>query len=405
MAILLGMAAGWRLQSTRRHLASVGESVRSQGRRAECLCARRPNRTGIPWRYLPHDFSPWATTYGHFAKWQYDGLFGQFAGLRTGLPDHQNHRRRTCTSRIRARAPGSRSSAASDTSAATLSACCRPCWIPRSACPCSPASPPPTRTSRRHGWTRAAAPPPSTMDPASVSMSTPPNARPLPAGSRSFRDGGPSNTASAGSCTTDVSPATTNATGPLRSHDPPHDDRPDGLRTHRRSHPEPARNPTRDHTPNHRTERSVSPRAGALTPSLPDRCEHQARAIDTSPRHPQAGRDPRYRTSRTSLNSAAGTRPGTTHQSPDQTLSRSRRPAITSKVSAVRAPGAVDANTSTLIPVNPASAKAVIQTDLFLGPPARRPGCRAGRRRWSVPFPTAGRPGCGRAGRPGWGPG
>ncbi|WP_405961409.1 IS5 family transposase [Streptomyces sp. NBC_00024] len=39
------------------------------------------DRTGIPWRYLPHDFPPWATVYGYFAKWQQDGLFEQLTGL------------------------------------------------------------------------------------------------------------------------------------------------------------------------------------------------------------------------------------------------------------------------------------------------------------------------------------
>ncbi len=28
------------------------------------------DRTGIPWRYLPHDFAPWETVYGYFAAWQ-----------------------------------------------------------------------------------------------------------------------------------------------------------------------------------------------------------------------------------------------------------------------------------------------------------------------------------------------
>lgn len=37
--------------------------------------------TGIPWRYLPHDFAPWATVYGYFAKWQHDGVFEQLTGL------------------------------------------------------------------------------------------------------------------------------------------------------------------------------------------------------------------------------------------------------------------------------------------------------------------------------------
>jgi transposase len=27
------------------------------------------NRTGIPWRYLPHDFPPYRTVYGYFAAW------------------------------------------------------------------------------------------------------------------------------------------------------------------------------------------------------------------------------------------------------------------------------------------------------------------------------------------------
>ncbi|MDF9808228.1 transposase [Streptomyces sp. HB372] len=28
---------------------------------------RHVDRTGIPWRYLPHDFAPWETVYGYFA--------------------------------------------------------------------------------------------------------------------------------------------------------------------------------------------------------------------------------------------------------------------------------------------------------------------------------------------------
>lgn len=26
------------------------------------------DRTGVQWRYLPHDFPPWETVYGYFAK-------------------------------------------------------------------------------------------------------------------------------------------------------------------------------------------------------------------------------------------------------------------------------------------------------------------------------------------------
>ncbi|CAM5710505.1 Transposase IS4-like domain-containing protein OS=Streptomyces griseorubiginosus OX=67304 GN=DWG14_00086 PE=4 SV=1 [Streptomyces griseorubiginosus] len=42
---------------------------------------RYVDRTGIPWRYLPHDFAPWATVYGYFAKCQQDGVFEQLTGL------------------------------------------------------------------------------------------------------------------------------------------------------------------------------------------------------------------------------------------------------------------------------------------------------------------------------------
>ncbi|WP_182906270.1 IS5 family transposase [Microbispora sp. H13382] len=39
------------------------------------------DRTGIPWRYLPHDYPPWATVYGYFAHWQKDGVFTQLSGM------------------------------------------------------------------------------------------------------------------------------------------------------------------------------------------------------------------------------------------------------------------------------------------------------------------------------------
>ncbi|ATL25609.1 IS5 family transposase [Streptomyces formicae] len=39
------------------------------------------DRTGIPWRYLPHDFPHWRTSYGYFAAWQQDGVFEQLNGL------------------------------------------------------------------------------------------------------------------------------------------------------------------------------------------------------------------------------------------------------------------------------------------------------------------------------------
>lgn len=39
------------------------------------------DRTGVQWRYLPHDFPPWNTVYGYFAKWADEGVFAQLNGL------------------------------------------------------------------------------------------------------------------------------------------------------------------------------------------------------------------------------------------------------------------------------------------------------------------------------------
>lgn len=54
--------------------------VRARRREAGGTFATRPtvlyvNRTGIPWRYLPHDYPHWNTVYGYFGKWARDGIF------------------------------------------------------------------------------------------------------------------------------------------------------------------------------------------------------------------------------------------------------------------------------------------------------------------------------------------
>ena len=43
------------------------------------------NRTGIAWRYLPHDFPPHATVYGYFAAWSKEGIFIELNYNLTGL--------------------------------------------------------------------------------------------------------------------------------------------------------------------------------------------------------------------------------------------------------------------------------------------------------------------------------
>ncbi|MFG3142702.1 MULTISPECIES: IS5 family transposase [unclassified Streptomyces] len=42
------------------------------------------DRTGIPWRYLPHDFPPHQTVYGYFARWETDGIFDQLTNILRG---------------------------------------------------------------------------------------------------------------------------------------------------------------------------------------------------------------------------------------------------------------------------------------------------------------------------------
>lgn len=38
-------------------------------------------RTGIPWRYLPHDYPHWNTVYHSFGRWERDGIFEQLNAL------------------------------------------------------------------------------------------------------------------------------------------------------------------------------------------------------------------------------------------------------------------------------------------------------------------------------------
>ena len=43
------------------------------------------NRTGIAWKYLPHDFPPHGTVYSHYAAWRDEGIFAQLGYTLTGL--------------------------------------------------------------------------------------------------------------------------------------------------------------------------------------------------------------------------------------------------------------------------------------------------------------------------------
>jgi transposase len=43
------------------------------------------NRTGIAWRYLPHDLPPYQTVYAYFAAWTKEGVFTELNHDLTGL--------------------------------------------------------------------------------------------------------------------------------------------------------------------------------------------------------------------------------------------------------------------------------------------------------------------------------
>ena len=43
------------------------------------------NRTGIPWKYLPHDFPPHGTVYSYYAAWRDEGILARLGYELTGL--------------------------------------------------------------------------------------------------------------------------------------------------------------------------------------------------------------------------------------------------------------------------------------------------------------------------------
>lgn len=53
------------------------------------------NRTGIAWRYLPHDFPAHPTVYGYFALWSKEGIFTELnynsSVTTTAEPPNQRH--------------------------------------------------------------------------------------------------------------------------------------------------------------------------------------------------------------------------------------------------------------------------------------------------------------------------
>ncbi|GAA4980913.1 hypothetical protein GCM10025734_00980 [Kitasatospora paranensis] len=63
------------------------------------------DRTGIPWRYLPHDYPPWETAYAYFARWQKEECSSSstdFSDAWSAPPKGENRSRRPASSTRRA---------------------------------------------------------------------------------------------------------------------------------------------------------------------------------------------------------------------------------------------------------------------------------------------------------------
>ena len=58
------------------------------------------NRTGIAWRYMPHDLPPWQTVYGYFTAWANDGIFTDLNYDLNGLVRTKSGRSTTPTGSI-----------------------------------------------------------------------------------------------------------------------------------------------------------------------------------------------------------------------------------------------------------------------------------------------------------------
>lgn len=89
-ALIEPVLSAWRAER-RRHALNIGRPPEHDLR--EIMNAiLYVDRTGVQWRYLPHDFPPWQTCYGYFAKWQHDGVFTRLTGVLRSLLRRQEGR-------------------------------------------------------------------------------------------------------------------------------------------------------------------------------------------------------------------------------------------------------------------------------------------------------------------------
>jgi transposase len=90
-ALVEPLLTSWREDKVRRGL-NIGHPPRHELR--DLLDAvLYVARTGIPWRYLPHDYPHWDTVYHYFGRWEKDGVFEQLnAQLRRRVREDEGRR-------------------------------------------------------------------------------------------------------------------------------------------------------------------------------------------------------------------------------------------------------------------------------------------------------------------------
>ena len=81
-ALIAPRLTAWRQARTD---AGVGGRTASHDLREIFNAILYVNRTGIAWRYLPHDLPPWQTVYGSYTAWTKEGLFAELNYQLTGL--------------------------------------------------------------------------------------------------------------------------------------------------------------------------------------------------------------------------------------------------------------------------------------------------------------------------------
>ena len=81
-ALIAPRLTAWRQARTD---AGVGGRTASHDLREIVNAILYVNRTGIAWRYLPHDLPPWQTVYGYYTAWTKEGIFDELNYHLTGL--------------------------------------------------------------------------------------------------------------------------------------------------------------------------------------------------------------------------------------------------------------------------------------------------------------------------------